>query len=753
MRTRSAGPKTKTGKATHQQEALKESDQATQSLAQAALSNRVPSPHMRDKRSFAQVARGSKRAPQKPMTINASSSEPEPISSDALTSLSTLEDQITHPSTTTADTGNTAQDGLPKPREHEEGIDNIAPSKRLNRDCMVMLINPNETTTLHIALPWNSGMPASEQFTYVAPPLAKKKRARKGAGKKKANTQTGPQTPTCTADHDIEPTKQSPASIGSSEHVEEPPVKRARKIAHDMPAAHSAEGTSNPRPVSRGSSVYWDQVDANLFTEPLNVEDLPEHLQETNVWGASTSPLFQHSLEQAIPDANLPPSSRDDFVGLEPLADGRALPHTSSQSLYMIDQPDPAKASSSTLEFFPTASADIFWLGHQPRNVYESDASEMTKLLNRSPPPLRKQIKLAPRTSVPRIPERLAGPSYLHPSAPLHPNTKSDRPPAQVNEHEPPIHPAGGATDRHATSLSTPPPSFLDAAIAKEAQAPPPIPDFMRAAMEANRAVIAKSNPPARIPHTPLPWESTQGKDPDWRVKGMRQDQYDLFDERPGRKVVLHFPGCGTQDESIGEKMANARDLLAREYQKPAVSFAMFAAQPEEPHNHPNRPPYAVILYGQEDAILERIEKKGWHHDTRGAFNALPFDKTPPELIASWSHKERFPAADDAGIARDIANTMNTPPHSELLEWIILCDIYDKPNSIWNGWTVTDAAKKIRESFRVRTLPRRLPGSISAPLVMLYSDPPTHNIDNWTLYRDYVQALDVGSVQSGTPRP
>lgn len=135
-------------------------------------------------------------------------------------------------------------------------------------------------------------------------------------------------------------------------------------------------------------------------------------------------------------------------------------------------------------------------------------------------------------------------------------------------------------------------------------------------------------------------WRSVQNTNPFWRMRDMGDEQKRLWnlDKRPA--VLIHFPGCGTRDPSIGAKIQLAREDLSERFQIDGRTLVFLIAHAKHEHSHPNKEPFFVIVYGLTQTQCDELIEKVWHSSRCITFGAEPRSPKPSWLIAAYVHYE-----------------------------------------------------------------------------------------------------------------
>ena len=615
---------------------------------------------------------------------------------------------------------------------------------------------------------------------YVAAPIAQKKRARRATRKptaaiSAAKQSAPPLTNADTQDH------------SSPDPVDEPAAKKARLTTSSPRSKRSIPPRSTKRPVPT--------------TTPSNsvLDMLPVPVETDQTTLVSRNPLEQNPIQRPgtvsdpVPEQLYPSSSSShialaDTGPLFPMHPASATAPT-AQPLLSPFNPQPGPSILGRRAFHPN-HPDVFWCDQQrpPSSFMHPDF--VRQVLLRTPPPARPPIRYAMRAPLlqprlspvddttspppasavynenlePVLPDRASRARLDDASLPVLRNalpantqlpnslrTPLMAPPLQADTKPRTLHPPHVSFQR----FSTPPPTFEEIAAEMDDQHPPLLPPHVVATIEAHRAARAKAESNARSPPPVQPWLSVQGADPDWRIEGMSKAQYNHLrtQDTHQRKMLLHFPGRGTQYAAIGDQMALAKALLARRYVFDPDLLRMYAAQPEIAHNAPDLAPFVVIAYGPPNPIIADIIERGWHSDHTVTLHAMPFECIPPKFVAIWEHLERLEAKDETEAADAFKALLSSPAIKEAIRGFVHRDLTSPKKTIWTGVDEETATRRVIGSLVVRKLPRCLPGYENAPLLAVYIDPPTHNVEHWKWFRDYIQTLHVGGVNTGYLQP
>lgn len=242
-----------------------------------------------------------------------------------------------------------------------------------------------------------------------------------------------------------------------------------------------------------------------------------------------------------------------------------------------------------------------------------------------------------------------------------------------------------------------------------------------------------------------------QNTNPYWKFKDMGEEQKRLWNQNKGPAILIHFPGCGTSDPSIGEKINLTRLDLAERFGTDGNALRFLIAHAKTPHNHPNREPFFIVVFGLTGDQCSELVEKVWHSSKRITFGVESREPRPSWLVAIYVHYERFLDPTEKGMARAFMRILLQKDNQKFVMNLINRDI--QRGGRWHGraGSVKEAFGIFIKSVETHLIRRQITGGIDEPLVALYVEPPTDDPEDWIAFRNHVQAQRVGSELTGYP--
>ncbi|TFY52424.1 hypothetical protein EVJ58_g10026 [Rhodofomes roseus] len=249
------------------------------------------------------------------------------------------------------------------------------------------------------------------------------------------------------------------------------------------------------------------------------------------------------------------------------------------------------------------------------------------------------------------------------------------------------------------------------------------------------------------MPAPPGGFEEIVADDAYHKIEGQNAEQATAWFADQANAVLAAIPAQSANDPGRWERMEALRHHLRIHFGVPSAIIT--APIPERPTNELNTPPIYFLIQGLTPAQRQAILRQRWLSTPAFTAYFTHLGIEPSTLVGFWTDLQCFGDASPEGIRAAFARVWQGTSVAPGIRGLIERDI--QSGGRWRNMSIDQAFNTILASIRVRILPFHSRGGILEPLAVVYCEPPTASVADWTFFQSLVGFQQYGSAFTGHP--